>query len=122
MTHSTLDLKNYKKWLNENIREGNLDKRYQNWSEYTLDIWSEIINTNLIRANKLTTDSFMLPNETIEQIEIFNSQRSKHIFNNEVAVISGFPLMLLDFYGNKLESKTATYNDSSFKGKEFECC
>ncbi|MGF1805602.1 hypothetical protein L4C31_10170 [Aliivibrio sifiae] len=115
LTHSTLDLKNYKKWLNENIREGNLDKRYQNWSEYTLEIWSEIINTNLIRANKLTTDSFTLPNETIEQIDIFNSQMSKHIFSHEVAVISGFPLMLLDFYGNKLESKTATYNDSSFK-------
>ncbi|MCU8238662.1 hypothetical protein M2G88_21890 [Vibrio vulnificus] len=114
LTHSILDLENYKKWLNKSIREGNLDKRYQNWSDYTLEIWSEIIHTNLIRANKLTTDNFTLPKQTIEQIDIFNSQMSKHIPNNEVAVISGFPLMLLEFYGDNLATKTTIYTDSPF--------
>jgi hypothetical protein len=107
-TYPTSDLPNYKTWVTLQIREGELDIQYQNWGLYTLSIWKDIINVNLARANQLTLGLSKAPNNPLVQLDIFHSQQEKHIPKNEVAVLSSFPLMLHDFYGDELTSKLTT--------------
>jgi len=103
--HSTNDLVNYKSWVNQQVRDNNFNPQYNNWGAYTLPIWKEIIQINLARANQLTNGSLTLPDTPTEQLNIFSSQLTKHIPNEEVAVLSSFPLMLHTFYGDKLNNK-----------------
>ena len=66
--------------------------------------WDYIINEHCKKANFIVNDSFEFPNNIIEQIEIFESQKEKYIDSNKVAVLSAFPLFLLDYHGvNKLK-------------------
>lgn len=64
------------------------------------DNWNFIIKEHSKKANFIITDCFEFPNNLIEQLQIFNSQKVKYInHNNTVSVLSGFPLFLLDYYG-----------------------
>ena len=98
-THPITDLTKYKSFVNQIT---NADIRYQNWGLYDLKIWQEIIEINLQRANFLVDDLWDLPTTPIGQEILFEAQLSKHVPNNEVAVISAFPMMLHDYYGSKL--------------------
>jgi hypothetical protein len=52
------------------------------------------------------SNRFEFPNKIIEQIKIFENQKEKYInINNKVAVLSAFPMFLLDYYGVKLLKK-----------------
>ena len=97
--HPITDLTNYKKWTNQNA---DLDKRYHNWGAYTFETWFSITQCHLARANYLVNDLLALPESQVGQDVIFEKQLEKHIPNDEVAVISAFPLMLHDYYGNDL--------------------
>lgn len=97
---------NYKKYLNQVGEDNeliNISKKYQNWGLYDQNIWNSIISINLSRANKLVNNEFELPNRILSQIDIFQNQLTKHINpNSEISVISAFPLMLHEYYGDKL--------------------
>ncbi len=97
LTHSTVDLRNYKRWVNT---DPEIDKQFHNWGLYTLDTWSSITKQHLSRVNYLLKDSLGLPTEPVCMVEVFENQMGKHRPNDQIAVISGFPLMLLDFYGD----------------------
>ncbi|WP_239990411.1 hypothetical protein [Vibrio harveyi] len=97
ITHSTTDLRNYKTWVNTSPE---IDKQFQNWGLYTQATWSNIAKQHLSRVNCLLTDALELPSEPVCMIKIFEQQMAKHRPHEQVAVISGFPLMLLDHYGN----------------------
>ena len=73
--------------------------------------WNSVINQNLCKANYLVNDDFSYPTSLIEQNSIFEKQLEKHITpNDEVAVLSGFPLFLNDYYGvKKLRTKIGRY-------------
>ncbi|MCE2570273.1 hypothetical protein [Motilimonas eburnea] len=93
---------NYKSWTNTYSL---LDKRYQNWGAYDFDIWKEIIEHHLARANYLLNEQLSLPVSQLESRDIFMQQLEKHIPDGNVAVVSSFPLMLFDFYGDRLQSR-----------------
>ena len=97
--HSISELTNYKSYVNQS---GNANVRYQNWALYDLNIWSEIINVNLHRANLLVEERLRLPSRPLEQEAIFNAQLAQHIPSEQIAIISSFPLMLHQYYGKKL--------------------
>ncbi|GGP69365.1 MULTISPECIES: hypothetical protein [Shewanella] len=97
LTHSTVDLRNYKKWVNA---APDMDKQFQNWGLYTSETWSSIAKQHLSRVNYLLNDSLELPTEPACMVEVFESQMNKHRPSSQVAVISGFPLMLFDLYGD----------------------
>lgn len=103
--HSTGNLSEYKNWVNEEIRNGTLDSKYQNWGLYNLTTWEAISNVNLLRANFLLNDEFVRPIEPAQPFDIFRSQKDKNIPNQEVTVLSSFPLMLHEFYGSELFDK-----------------
>lgn len=96
LTHSTTDLRSYKTWVNA---APEIDKQFQNWGLYTLETWVSITKQHLSRVHFLLTDSLELPTEPVCMLEVFERQMDKHRPDNEVAVISGFPMMLLDHYG-----------------------
>lgn len=63
--------------------------------------WNYIISEHCKKANYIVNNIFSFPEVIIAQDEIHKKQIEKYdTVNNEVAVLSAFPLMLLDYYGN----------------------
>lgn len=93
----------YKKWLNKQIAQGIYCSSFQNWGLYTLKEWSTVININLQRINTLADTS----EPPISSVKILENQIAKHLNKDtkEIAVISAFPSMLHDYYGENLYEK-----------------
>ena len=72
-----------------------------NVNSYTNDVWKELITAHICKANYLVNEIFELPKSLISQDSIFNSQLEKYISHKcpVVAVLSAFPLYVLDYYG-----------------------
>lgn len=76
------------------------DATYRNFTTWTKNCCFYIIQEHLKKANALVKGNFIYPSNLISQTEIFEKQVEKHIApNGEVAVLSAFPLFLLDYYG-----------------------
>jgi hypothetical protein len=87
--------KSYKEVVNQNC-----NNNLQHIHKLTKEDWDLIINQNSKKANFIVTDSFEFPITILEQLEIFDSQKAKYIdTENKVAVLSAFPIFLLDYYG-----------------------
>ncbi len=99
LLHSTTDLTRYKKFTTNPLE---LDQRFHNWGIFDLETWWHIILVNLHRANQLVTGMLSLPDQVHQQLDIFDAQQEKHIPHHQVAVLSAFPLMLHEFYGQRL--------------------
>jgi len=64
--------------------------------------WTVIIYEHCSKLNFITTDSYVFPHRTFEQLEVFEAQLEKYITPaNQIAVLSAFPVLLLDYYGAK---------------------
>jgi hypothetical protein len=62
--------------------------------------WHEINRQHCMKAWRLLTGEFELPTEVVTQAAVFSAQLEKHIEPSEcVAVLSAFPLLLLEYYG-----------------------
>ncbi|MEA3315056.1 MAG: hypothetical protein U9Q30_04300 [Campylobacterota bacterium] len=78
----------------------NCEKRFLHFNDYTEIIWEYLINQHSKKANFIVNDTFEYPVKIIEQLDIFDNQKAKYIDKeNKVAVLSAFPLFLLDYYG-----------------------
>ena len=75
--------------------------QYTNVNSYTKQIWQRLIFAHLCKANYLINDDYTLPSSLISQCDIFAKQLEKHINKKcpKVAVLSAFPLYVLDYYG-----------------------
>lgn len=83
------------------------DKRLSNMNNFNLSTWKELINAHLCKANYLINNSYTLPNNLISQSDIFNKQLDKYIkqYCPHVAVLSAFPLFVLDCFGCEFISR-----------------
>ena len=72
-----------------------------NVNKYTREVWQELILAHICKMNYLVNDVFDIPLKTEPQSSIFSKQLEKHINHKcpEVAVLSAFPLYVLDYYG-----------------------
>lgn len=72
-----------------------------NVNSYNNNVWKELIFAHICKANYLVNEIFEFPKSLISQDTIFNNQLKKHISHKcpEVAVLSAFPLYVLDYYG-----------------------
>ena len=87
----------YKKRVNREC-----DECYKNPALWDKDNWSIIIQEHCKKLNFLMTEFFSFPEKVFEQIEIFEAQQEKYINpTKQVAVLSAFPVLLLDYYGAK---------------------
>jgi hypothetical protein len=78
-------------------REG--DKVFLNLTTLKIDSWKRLISANLQKANYLVNDEYCMPTTLLPSAQIFMKQKEKHIVAGDVAVLSGFPLFLFDYYG-----------------------
>jgi len=84
----------------KNLVSTNCDEVYNHPINYTKDIWEVLIYEHCKKANFIVYDKFEIPISFIEQLNIFENQKEKYIDKEgRVAVLSAFPLMLLDYYG-----------------------
>lgn len=106
ITFPIANLTNYKSFLKQRNSSGELVEvlpQFFNWGLYTKEIWQQIIEINLARANGLVFEKAQLPEKIIDQLEIFEAQKKRHIrYSNTISVISGFPLMLHHYYGENI--------------------
>lgn len=72
---------------------------YKDFRKYTEATWHFVIQQHAKKANYLIEGSFSYPIQRFEQKLIFTAQNDLHRATKEVAVLSGFPLFLLDYYG-----------------------
>ncbi len=78
------------------------DKCYQNLNKLGKDHWNIIIGEHCKKLEYLMTGSFSFPLALVSQYQVFVMQEEKHIKpKNEVAVLSGFPVLIADYYGYK---------------------
>lgn len=78
------------------------DIHYRDLTELTLERWKNIISEHCKKMNYIVNDVFTLPDRLILQDEIFSNQKSKYIVpDNKVAVLSAFPIFIVDYYGCK---------------------
>lgn len=82
-----------------------------NINKYTNDVWQELINAHVSKMNYLVNGVFAFPEKTESQSTIFDNQLEKYVNHKcpMVAVLSAFPIYVLDYYGadtlkNKLEN------------------
>lgn len=72
-----------------------------NVNSYTEQVWKELITGHLYKMNELVNDTFDFPQTLQSQSAIFDKQLEKYINHRcpRVAVLSAFPLFVLDYYG-----------------------
>ena len=86
--------KSYKKISQE------CDTPFLHFNDYSFENWKHLIAQHSKKANFIVNDKFEFPTNFIEQLTIFGNQKEKYInVDGKVAVLSAFPLMLLDYYG-----------------------
>ena len=82
------------------IARTNCDNIFLHFNDYTKDIWNYLIIQHSQKANFIVNGTFEFPTTILEQLEIFHNQKTKYIdIENKVAVLSAFPIFLLDYYG-----------------------
>lgn len=102
---------NGKKYKGLTVARG--DRVYQDHRKIRRSLWLKLIECNVKKANFMTcndctVDDFIndqYPLEyTADSLAIANSQISKFLPNDEVAVLSAFPIFLADYFGRKFFS------------------
>lgn len=87
--------------LYKNIVHNSCLKTLTNFNKYDIETWKQLINAHLMKMNFIVNDMFSFPIDIVPQAVIFSNQLAKYInINSTVAVLSGFPVFLHDYYGN----------------------
>ena len=89
----------YKKLVNDYCKNNN--NNFIDFKTYTYDVWKSLISANLFKMNYIINDNYSFPTQIYSQLEIFENQKKKFINeNNEVSVLSAFPIFIHDYFGN----------------------
>ena len=91
VTHNT----RYKQTVNDTA-----DAKYIQIKAYTKEVWEEVVDEHSRRLGHLCSNTFEHLCKVVTQEEIFSHQLTRYIReSSSVAVLSAFPLFLLDYYG-----------------------
>jgi hypothetical protein len=73
---------------------------YRDVQRITPEAWRNIISKNLKKSNFIVFKDYSEPSPYLSQSEIFLGQRVNYIDpTNRVAVLSGFPLFIVEYFG-----------------------
>ena len=72
-----------------------------NINHYNEEVWKTLIKAHVFKMNYLVNDSYSMPQNNEAQSTIFENQYTKYINHKcpKVAVLSAFPIYVLDYYG-----------------------
>lgn len=102
-----IDFKSLKVNAKKNIKYKQIvgaecDNQYLQFSKYSKEIWKKILENHLKKMNYIVNDEFQFPDINYTQYIIFKNQKEKYIdVDSTVAVLSGFPVFIFDYYGSK---------------------
>lgn len=102
-----IDFKNLRVKAKENIGYKQIvadesASEYLHFSKYSNETWKILVENHLYKMNFLVNNQFSFPRENYPQSVIFENQRIKYIdIDSTVAVLSGFPIFIFDYYGHK---------------------
>lgn len=88
--------------------------------DYNKVVWKRILNHGVKKANCIINNNFIKPNyeeyrKKFDQSNIFEYQFKKFIDGKaNIAVLSGFPFFLIDYFGDKLFSEICEDNYVNF--------
>ena len=85
----------------KNVSASECRPQLNNINKYTKEVWQELIRAHVSKMNYLVNGIFDFPTKPELQSDIFNKQLKKHINHKcpKVAVLSAFPIYVLDYYG-----------------------
>jgi hypothetical protein len=76
------------------------EDHYKHFTQLSKQDWRKLIEIHLKKMNSIVNGNYTLPSGLISQLEIFNNQLVKFInIDSTVAVLSGFPVFISDYYG-----------------------
>ncbi|SEH07602.1 hypothetical protein [Candidatus Venteria ishoeyi] len=76
------------------------NKSYQCLKELTKKHWAVLLTEHCKKMYYLISGKYILPTKFIPQLTIFEAQLKQYIQpNNQVAVLSAFPVFIIDYYG-----------------------
>ncbi len=102
-----IDFKFLKVKAKKNIRYKQIvgsqcDTKYLHFSKYSKETWKNLVENHLNKMNYIVNNQYDFPIENYSQSVIFKNQREKYIkIDSTVAVLSGFPVFIYDYYGSK---------------------
>lgn len=100
--------KHYKKQVSQECR-----RDLVNWGLYSKKEWSMLVREHVVKANRLVNGVSDWPADIIGQDKIFMVQKRDYIHMPcpHVAVLSAFPLFMLDYYGSaRLADKLGSHD------------
>lgn len=85
----------------KNVSASECQPQLTNINKYTREVWQELIRAHVSKMNYLVNGAFEFPAKPELQTVIFSKQLEKHINHKcpMVAVLSAFPIYVLDYYG-----------------------
>jgi len=86
----------------KNLVSGQCINKLQDFTNYDVAVWRQLIDTHLKKMNYIVFDSFDFPQDIILQETIFSKQLEKYISLQcpMVSVLSAFPIFIHDYFGN----------------------
>lgn len=85
--------KKYKELVHDSTIE-----KFKNISTWDKALWDYVCKEHLTKASYLVHDTNVML-ENISQELIFKKQLEKYLINGNVAVLSAFPIFIIDYYG-----------------------
>lgn len=77
------------------------NKAFSQVNKYRQENWDILIKAHLMKMNYIVNENYEVPAKSISPMIIFSSQLQKFIQpEQQVAVLSGFPGFLFDYFGN----------------------
>ena len=72
-----------------------------NINGYTRDTWKDLIAVHLSKMNYIVNDEYKFPSKLESQLKIFINQLQKYVNKQcpSVAILSAFPIFVIDYYG-----------------------
>lgn len=93
--HVSCTEKNYKHLVSQDS-----DRNFMDVTKYAKSLWDFVISEHCKKLNSLMVGVFDFPVMRYTQSQIFDAQCMKNIApRQEVAVLSAFPIFLLDYFG-----------------------
>jgi hypothetical protein len=90
--------KKYKKMVHESTCIKNLNQINKAY-------WERVVLVNHKKAHHIIHEEYTIPDHRIGQNEIFDGQLERFVPHNVIAVLSAFPMFLIDYFGENLQSK-----------------
>ena len=85
----------------KSISASDNNPQLNNINHYNKEVWKTLIKAHVFKMNYLVNDSYSMPKNIEAQSTIFENQYTKYINHKcpKVAVLSAFPIYVLDYYG-----------------------